>query len=241
MMRGEDVSLLQRRLSTLGFDSGRIDGIFGPDTLGGLSDFQRNVGLLTDGICGPATIEELDRFGRRLDESPIAVLREQESIRNAPRDPAAASVAIGEPGGLAALAAALRRRSVNKGSSVLVIHHPEGSAIARQANRFGADVLISLAVSTSEPEISYFEVPGFVSVGGRGLARLVAEELSPVVGCDVRLTGRRGPVLRESRMPAVTLRLPLTTLRGDRLPHIGQAWAQAQTTWATHRDDLVHN
>ena len=32
MMVGDDVAQLQRRLVELGFDSGRADGIFGPDT-----------------------------------------------------------------------------------------------------------------------------------------------------------------------------------------------------------------
>ena len=32
-LRGEDVAELQRILARLGFDCGRVDGIFGPDTL----------------------------------------------------------------------------------------------------------------------------------------------------------------------------------------------------------------
>ena len=41
--------------SRLGFDAGRIDGIFGPDTHRAVCDFQRNSGLLEDGVCGIAT------------------------------------------------------------------------------------------------------------------------------------------------------------------------------------------
>jgi peptidoglycan hydrolase-like protein with peptidoglycan-binding domain len=32
MMRGDDVADLQRRLGALGFDAGKIDGLYGPDT-----------------------------------------------------------------------------------------------------------------------------------------------------------------------------------------------------------------
>ena len=40
MMRGDDVAELQRRLDALGFPIGKVDGIFGGDTLAGLLEFQ---------------------------------------------------------------------------------------------------------------------------------------------------------------------------------------------------------
>lgn len=58
-LTGDDVALLQRRLQELGFDVGRIDGVFGVHTLEGLQEFQRNVGLPADGTCGPATFKAL--------------------------------------------------------------------------------------------------------------------------------------------------------------------------------------
>ena len=45
MQRGDDVADLQQRLSTLGFDTGRVDGIFGDRTSRALAEFQRNAGL----------------------------------------------------------------------------------------------------------------------------------------------------------------------------------------------------
>src|SRR5262249_21338521 len=50
--RGDDVLALQARLNILGFDAGRADGIFGERTDRAVRDFQRNVGLLADGIVG---------------------------------------------------------------------------------------------------------------------------------------------------------------------------------------------
>ena len=50
MLIGEDALALQRRLTDMGFDSGRVDGIFGPSTDHALRDFQRNVGLEPDGV-----------------------------------------------------------------------------------------------------------------------------------------------------------------------------------------------
>ena len=52
MQRGDDVAELQQRLCSLGFDTGRVDGIFGDATGGALADFQRNAGLPIDAIVG---------------------------------------------------------------------------------------------------------------------------------------------------------------------------------------------
>ena len=62
MFHGDDVAELQRRLSALGFDPGGVDGIFGDRTAEALGEFQRNVGLRADGICGYLTIAELTRL-----------------------------------------------------------------------------------------------------------------------------------------------------------------------------------
>ena len=59
MLRGDDVAELQRRLSALGFDAGRVDGIFGEDTQRAVLEFQRNAGVTADAVCGPATLSPL--------------------------------------------------------------------------------------------------------------------------------------------------------------------------------------
>ena len=76
---------LQRRLGRLGFDAGRVDGIFGPLTARALDDFQRNVGLPPDGICGYETVHALQRLGDRMTGPSIATVREAEQLRRAPR------------------------------------------------------------------------------------------------------------------------------------------------------------
>ena len=53
MLRGDDVAELQQRLSALGFDTGRVDGIFGDLTSAALGEFQRNVGLPSTASPGP--------------------------------------------------------------------------------------------------------------------------------------------------------------------------------------------
>ncbi|HCF62627.1 MAG TPA: hypothetical protein DFS52_32145 [Myxococcales bacterium] len=53
--RGSSVSDLQRLLKQAGFDPGPVDGAFGPRTREAVLAFQRNRGLLVDGIVGPQT------------------------------------------------------------------------------------------------------------------------------------------------------------------------------------------
>jgi len=60
-----------------------VDGRFGADTLRALMEFQRSTGLVVDGICGPSTIDALDRVGGFADGS-VATARERASMRQGP-------------------------------------------------------------------------------------------------------------------------------------------------------------
>lgn len=53
--RGDDVKELQGFLNTLGFNTGKVDGIYGETTERAVRELQRNVGLQSDGIFGPST------------------------------------------------------------------------------------------------------------------------------------------------------------------------------------------
>lgn len=52
---GDDVALLQKRLTAAGFDAGGADGVFGAKTEAALKAFQEANDLAVDGIAGPAT------------------------------------------------------------------------------------------------------------------------------------------------------------------------------------------
>ncbi len=236
MTRGEDVAELQRRLGRLGFDAGRVDGIFGPDTVGAIEEFQRNAGLGIDGICGPATVDALDRFGRRLgDADPVAAVRERERLRTASDSLVDHRIALGETGGLAAPAAAIRRAMNDAGFRVLTIHHPDGSMQARQANTYDAEVYLGLTPHEGETGLCYYEVPGYVSHGGRLLARIAAEELDGLFPGPIVVRGMRLPVLRETRMPAVVCRVPTMAWSAALAPRFGRAATTAVGRWATSR------
>ena len=54
-MRGDDVRAWQSFLVSRGYDTGGLDGIFGPKTRSATMSFQRAAGITVDGIAGPET------------------------------------------------------------------------------------------------------------------------------------------------------------------------------------------
>ena len=64
LIHGEDVAQLQQRLLELGFTLDKVDGVFGRITDAAVREFQRNVGLASDGIAGPEVFSALARLVR---------------------------------------------------------------------------------------------------------------------------------------------------------------------------------
>ena len=57
--RGEEVRRSQQKLTSLGYFSSAIDGIYGTRTQSAVRSFQRDRGLAVDGIAGPKTLAAL--------------------------------------------------------------------------------------------------------------------------------------------------------------------------------------
>ena len=81
VVSGDDVLTLQQRLSGLGFDLGRVDGVFGVRTDAALREFQRSVGVDADGTCGPSTFRAMARLARTMSGGGTAsALRELHAL-----------------------------------------------------------------------------------------------------------------------------------------------------------------
>lgn len=208
MMRGDDVSELQLRLGALGFDAGRVDGIFGHMTRAAVGDFQRNAGLVSDDVCGPETVACLRRLEGRGGTAPVTGVRERERLRRRAGSMTQLRVAIGTTGGAHPVTSSLAAE-LQLGGLTTQMLSGDWSAQATDTNDFGADVYIGLVVA-DDPivETAYFSVPGYESAGGRHLAQLILRELPAAPGWTIGVaSGKRLPILRETRPPAVVVKL----------------------------------
>lgn len=222
MMRGEDIAHLQSRLSSLGFDCGKVDGIFGPRTEAAVIEFQHNRGLAEDGKVGPEVVTEL-RLVTRI-EAGIGrqQIREREWLRSLPSTLAGARIYLDagcrspEEMGQAWEAASAAADAIRRAGGTPILSRAEDSAPpdrvrAGRANRHGSDVIVSFQLAAEEgAHIFYFASEHTRSNAGEELAMALAS----VVGGTVE--GRAGPMLRETRAPAaVVSRSKLDTKLGE--------------------------
>lgn len=235
MLHGDDVAELQSRLSTLGFDPGQVDGIFGDQTALALSDFQHNIGIASDGICGPRTLGELSRLSiRQGGEDLVTAVRERLSVSQGRGSLQERTIVVGEPGGFQAGAAALARALVGRGAHPVTFHHPDESEQADAANTAGADCYVGLHL---DPQLTgvrtiYYKGYRYESEASKHLAQLVASRVSQVL--ELPAQGAEGmtlPVLRQTKMCAVVVELGPPALVAMQVAPVGQAIADALGEW----------
>jgi N-acetylmuramoyl-L-alanine amidase len=205
MLRGDDVVALQYRLNALGFDAGREDGLFGPNTLAALLEFQRNAGVAADGICGPASVAALERLSRFAGGS-VAALRERETLREGIRQLAGRRVYLAVEPGLDALGELVGKGLGDAGADVLVDGGgQDDSVVAAEANAYKAELFFGLRFGDMPGcTCDYFATRSFRSEAGFRVAGCVQAELASALDCTSEPPrGRAYAVLRETRMPAV--------------------------------------
>jgi N-acetylmuramoyl-L-alanine amidase len=242
---GDDVAELQRRLMTLGFDCGRVNGTYDTATVKAVREFQRNVGLAPDGICDSLTVQALDRLNRRMAHGGLLhAVRESEAIQSSgPRLPGKTIVL--DPGhggadhGVAAhslteadvmydVAARVRERLLKLSVNCQVTRGPGGSPSQRKradyANESGADLLISLHCDAHDnPAASgvaafYYgnDRFGHSSPTGERFAGLVQREITARTGlANCGIHGMTWDLLRYTQMPAVRIELGYLTSPED--------------------------
>jgi N-acetylmuramoyl-L-alanine amidase len=233
-MRGDDVATLQSRLTEMGFNCGRVDGIFGPLTESAVKDFQKSVGAKVDGRCGPATIIALLRLTKTISGGAPTALRESAKQKN--RGPALANkVIVLDPGSredeveiVYDIAGRIEGRLLALGATVFLArgatNNPSEEDRIAFANSNNADLLISLHTDThSNPAAhgvaTFFygsEAHGIHSVVGERFASLVQREIcarTDLLNC--RTHAKTWDLLRLTQAPAIRIDLGYLSNPGD--------------------------
>ena len=236
LMAGDDVAELQRRLTELGFDCGRADGLFGPQTDAALREFQKGVGVTADGTCGPDTFRAFDRLVRTISGGSAATLRDTATLLDL-QTGISDKVVVVDPGTTVdpalchALATRVEGRLAALGTQVLLTRpadadapFPDDTQRAEFANRVGADIVVSLHVDRVASQLPNGMVcfyygdarGGQHSSSGRVLAQRVQEELADRTDLlDCGTHPRTWDLLRLTRMPAVRVELGYLSHPGD--------------------------
>ena len=200
-LRGDDIAELQVRLAQLGFNPGRIDGIFGPLLDDALSDFQRNCALEVSGTLTGATKLELVRL------TSGAVRR---SLVNDAREVAGFDEVISGPlviSGVSPLVSMLAR-SNHDAIDVTVFENESTDEVADFANSNEAVLVLSIQEleQVDGVHLHYWASYRSHSRSGEQLASAIAASFSRSQDrARVEVTGMALPVLRETRM--TTLRI----------------------------------
>jgi N-acetylmuramoyl-L-alanine amidase len=231
LMHGDDVAALQSRLTEMGFDCGRVDGIYGPRTELAVKDFQKSVGATVDGKCGPATIIALIRLTKIVSGGAPSVLRESANQKN--RGPALANKTIvlnpdGDDPLVYDVAVRTEGRLLALGASVFLTrgekNNPSESERIAFTNNSSADLMISLHEDSYKNEnahgaATYFygsEAHGVHSIVGERFASLVQREICARTDfANCRTHAMTWDLLRLTKAPAVRIDLGYKTNPGD--------------------------
>ncbi|HSM44504.1 MAG TPA: peptidoglycan-binding protein [Acidimicrobiia bacterium] len=193
MIRGEDVAELQSRLNSLGFDSGKVDGIFGPDTETAVIDFQHNRHLAEDGKVGPEVVTEIHLVTRGEMKEGRQAIRESEWLRMLPETVAGARVFLdadcrdpeeARDAWEAATAAAL---AIQDSGGLPMMSRSNDTQLperlrARRANRVGSDLIIAFRLNREGDDcVFYFASDHSSSRAGQALAEAIAASIGATV------------------------------------------------------------
>lgn len=219
-LRGDDVADLQVRLAQLGFNPGRIDGIFGPILEEAIIEFQRNCAIGVNGTLTRETLNELNRVSPSVPSRNLVTdardLAGFDTEHNGP-------IIICGPNPLRELVT----RALETEYLTLSLDAASTEQIAIIANENRAIVVLSLATldgADGDDTVHFHYWASYRSYSRRGerLASAIAARLSqnehPL---RVELTGMALPILRETQM--TTLHIEVGTHNEKGLHDLAQA------------------
>ena len=229
-MRGDDVASLQSRLVEMGFNPGRVDGIYGPATENAVKDFQKSVGTKVDGICGPGTVISLMRLMRTVSGGAPTELRAQAD--RAKRGPALADkVIVLDPSPRSEispltfdLAQKIEGRLIALGVSVFLSRgatsSPSESERINFANSVNADLVISIGIDNYKNDKAHGISTYFYGSDHHGIHSLVGERFATLAQREIcartdlannRTHAKTWDLLRLTKAPTIRLELGYIT------------------------------
>lgn len=195
MMHGDDVAALQSRLTEMGFDCGRVDGIFGERTESAVKEFQKSVGAKVDGRCGPETIVGLIRLTKIVSGGAPSQLRESAAART--RGPALANkVIVLDPGSnhgeseiVYDIAVRVEGRLLALGASVFLTrgakNAPSESERIAFTNSNATDLFISLHTDSQTNPLAQGVATYFYGSDAHGVHSVVGERFASLVQREI--------------------------------------------------------
>ena len=233
-MRGDDIAALQSRLTEMGFNCGRVDGIFGELTESAVKEFQKSVGAKVDGRCGPATIIALLRLTKIVSGGAPAALRESANQKN--RGPALANkVIVLDPSSeeherdiVYDIAQRIEGRLLALGASVFLTrgaqNNPSEAERISFTNQNSADLLISLHVDSYRNPAARGVATFFYGSDQHGVHSIVGERFASLVQREIcartdflncRTHAKTWDSLRLTKAPAVRVDLGYASNESD--------------------------
>lgn len=227
---GDDVSQLQKRLNTLGFNCGKADGIFGRITERAIRDFQKNVGIPSDGIVGEATLAAMSKLKNILETKSATSLPRK---RPKPFSSAAAfkhrSVAIlvttsqAESIARAGDDVAERLKNLLELLGARVVVHAGDADVRAVGGTERADAVVGLELKGGSPGPGAFSVEavGELSVGlGEAVYEQLASSVSEVADGGLTISDEG------SQMPSAVVRMEAAAPGTDAVFLGDEAFAQ---------------
>lgn len=243
VIHGEDVAQLQQRLIELGFALDRVDGIFGKGTDAAVREFQRNVGLDVDGICGPQFMRAFQRLARTIAGGSQEHLRELSTVANfgKTRTVDTCSILVDPSDSTESLvgsdlthadicwdiASRLEGRLAAMGTLVLLTRSQNTKVDGERtratlANESNVDLIIGLGLDRHENPAAHGAATYFFghefsrSATGMRLAEIVQEEVtSRTALVDAKSHAKTWDLLRLTRMPSIKVELGYATSPKD--------------------------
>ena len=189
----------------MGFDCGRVDGVYGARTETSVKEFQKSAGVVADGICGPATVISLMRLLRTVSGGAPTLLRDQ-AVREKRGPVLADKIIVLDPSwggkdvgrsvdGLTEaeivfdVAQRIEGRLIALGVNVFLTRNETRSPLEPEridfANSVAADLVISMHVDSYKNEIAQGVATYFYGSDQHGVHSVVGERFATLVQREI--------------------------------------------------------